>query len=85
MKCLRCNYVGHVEKYCHNIRCYMCKGFGHKAKKCLKKVRQPKISVSYVTDKEKEICPIQIQREFAHIKKWVKKMSQVNIVEELSI
>jgi hypothetical protein len=30
----RCNFVGHIAKFCHTMRCYNCDRFGHKSQKC---------------------------------------------------
>ena len=47
IKCLRCNYNGHIGKYYHTMRCYACDGFGHKAEYFLRTVKHPERSVLY--------------------------------------
>ena len=40
VKCWRCNFLGHIVKYYHTIRCYVCDKYGHKTSQCFMKVQQ---------------------------------------------
>ena len=36
----RCIFVGHIEKYCHNIRWYVCHKYECKTSQCLTKEKR---------------------------------------------
>ena len=37
-KCFQCQEVGHMARYCPNIRCYDCNNYGHVAMDCPDKI-----------------------------------------------
>ena len=44
VQCWRCKFVGHVARYCHSIKCYVCDKYGHKSSQCYFKMWQQKSS-----------------------------------------
>ena len=77
-----CNHVGHFATYCHTMRCYSCRGIGHKDQDCGSTQRQPMRIFSYnSTRKDNTNEGENAERENAKKQVLMKNTGQIQIGE----